>query len=214
MIKVIKAGVASTEKRKIDTDIQNTVSNIIDQIEAEGDDALRRLSAKFDKWDRPSYRLSESEIEKILASVPESVKDDVKFAQKQVRTFAEAQRSALRDVEVETLPGIHLGHKNIPVNSVGAYVPGGRYPMVASAHMSIVTAKVDRFLRDLTNYGALFLGPETNVAFGDKVIGTNHTLPTGKAARYTSGLWVGKFLKTVTFQRCTPEASAFLGEYC
>src|SRR6201993_1068861 len=142
MIKVIKAGVASAEKRKIDTEIQSTVSNIIDQIEAEGDDALRRLSAKFDKWDRPSYRLSESEIEKILASVPESVKDDIKFAQKQVRTFAEAQRSALRDVEVETLPGIHLGHKNIPVNSVGAYVPGGRYPMVASAHMSIVTAKV------------------------------------------------------------------------
>ncbi len=142
MIKAIKAGVASTEKRKIDTEIQNTVSNIIDQIDAEGDDALRRLSAKFDKWDRPNYRLSESEIAQIVDSVPESVKDDIKFAQKQIRTFAEAQRSALRDIEVETLPGVHLGHKNIPVNSVGAYVPGGRYPMVASAHMSIVTAKV------------------------------------------------------------------------
>src|ERR1700722_16773206 len=142
MIKVIKAGVASTERRKIDTEIQNTVSNIIDQIDAEGDDALRRLSAKFDKWDRPSYRLSEAEIEQIVDSVPQSVRDDIKFAQKQVRTFAEAQRAALRDIEVETLPGVHLGHKNIPVNSVGAYVPGGRYPMVASAHMSIVTAKV------------------------------------------------------------------------
>lgn len=399
MIKVIKAGVASTEKRKIDTEIQNTVSNIIDQIDAEGDDALRRLSAKFDKWDRPNYRLSESEIAQIVDSVPESVKDDIKFAQKQIRTFAEAQRSALRDIEVETLPGVHLGHKNIPVNSVGAYVPGGRYPMVASAHMSIVTAKVagvsrvaaatppmngsapaatiaamvfggadeiyvmggvqavaalalgtqtikavdmlvgpgnayvadakrqlfgrvgidllagptetliiadetadaemvatdllgqaehgpsspatllttspklageiedeiqrqlktlptadvaglawkncgsvilvdseeeliseankiasehvqvltknpDLFLNGLTNYGALFLGPETNVAYGDKVIGTNHTLPTNRAARYTGGLWVGKFLKTVTYQRCTPEASALVGEYC
>src|SRR5258707_6368239 len=142
MIRVINAGVASTEKRKIDTEIQNTVDNIIDQIDAEGDDALRRLSAKFDKWDRPNYRLSESEIAQIVDSVPESVKDDIKFAQKQIRTFAEAQRSALRDIEVETLPGVHLGHKNIPVNSVGAYVPGGRYPMVASAHMSIVTAKV------------------------------------------------------------------------
>src|ERR1700739_1162082 len=142
MIKVIKAGVASAEKRKIDTDIQNTVSNIIDQIDAEGDEALRRLSAKFDKWDRPSYRLSESEIEKILASIPESAKDDIKFAQKQVRTFAEAQRSALRDVEIESLPVIHLGHKNIQVNSVGAYVPAVLSPMVVSAHMIIVTAKV------------------------------------------------------------------------
>jgi sulfopropanediol 3-dehydrogenase len=399
MIKVIKAGVASAEKRKVDTDIQNTVSNIIEQVESEGDDAVRRLSAKFDKWDRETYRLSQSEIEQILDSVPDSVKSDIKFAQKQIRTFAEAQRSALRDIEIETFPGVHLGHKNIPVNSVGAYVPGGRYPMVASAHMSIVTAKVagvprvaaatppmngappaatvvamvfggadevyimggvqavaalalgtqtiqavdmlvgpgnayvaeakrqlfgrvgidllagptetliiaddtvdaemvatdllgqaehgpgspatllttsqrlascieneiqlqlktlptadvagvawkncgsvilvdseeeliseankiasehvqvltrnpDLFLECLTNYGALFLGPETNVAYGDKVIGTNHTLPTSKAARYTGGLWVGKFLKTVTYQRCTPKASALIGEYC
>jgi sulfopropanediol 3-dehydrogenase len=399
MVKVIKAGVASSEKRKTDPEIQITVSNIIEQIDAEGDDALRRLSAKFDKWDRQNYRLTESEIEQTLDSVPESVKSDIRFAQAQIRRFAEAQRSALRDIEIETLPGIHLGHKNIPVNSVGAYVPGGRYPMVASAHMSIVTAKVagvtrvaaatppmngappaatiaamvfggadeiyvmggvqavaalalgtqtitpadmlvgpgnayvaeakrqlfgrvgidllagptetliiaddtadvemvatdllgqaehgpsspatllttsqrlvaeieeeiqqqlkslptadvaahawkncggvilvdseeeliseankiasehvqvltknpDLFLDRLTNYGALFLGPETNVAYGDKVIGTNHTLPTAKAARYTGGLWVGKFLKTVTYQRCTPGASALIGEYC
>jgi sulfopropanediol 3-dehydrogenase len=399
MIKVIKAGVTSAEKKKIDSEIQNTVSAIIEQVESEGDEAVRRLSAKFDKWDRQDYRLTRTEIERILDSVPESVKSDIKFAQKQIRTFAEAQRSALRDIEVETLPGVHLGHKNIPVNSVGAYVPGGRYPMVASAHMSIVTAKVagvprvaaatppmngeppaptvaamvfggadeiyvmggvqavaalalatqtikavdmlvgpgnayvaeakrqlfgrvgidllagptetliiaddiadvemvatdllgqaehgpsspavllttsqrlaaeieeeiqrqlktlptadvaglawkncgsiilvdseneliseankiasehvqvltknpDLFLDRLTNYGALFLGPETNVAYGDKVIGTNHTLPTSKAARYTGGLWVGKFLKTVTYQRCTPEASALIGQYC
>ena len=399
MIKVIKAGVISAEKKKIDSEIQNTVSTIIEQVESEGDEAVRRLSAKFDKWDRQDYRLTPTEIERILDSVPESVKSDIKFAQKQIRAFAEAQRSALRDIEVETLPGVRLGHKNIPVNSVGAYVPGGRYPMVASAHMSVVTAKVagvprvaaatppmngappaatiaamvfagadeiyvmggvqavaalalgtqtikpvdmlvgpgnayvaeakrqlfgrvgidllagptetliiaddsadpemvatdllgqaehgptspatllttgqrlaseiedeiqrqlktlptadvaglawkncgsiilvdseeeliseankiasehvqvltknpDVFLDRLTNYGALFLGPETNVAYGDKVIGTNHTLPTGRAARYTGGLWVGKFLKTVTHQRCTPEASALIGEYC
>jgi sulfopropanediol 3-dehydrogenase len=399
MIKVIKAGVASAEKRKTDAAIQQTVIGIIEQIAAGGDQALRQLSAKFDRWDRDSYRLSEKEIQQILDSVPESVKNDIKFAQKQIRTFAEAQRRALKDIEVETLPGVRLGHKNIPVNSVGAYVPGGRYPMVASAHMSIVTAKVagvprvaaatppmngappaatiaamvfggadeiyvmggvqavaalalgtetiksvdmlvgpgnayvaeakrqlfgavgidllagptetliiaddsadlemvatdllgqaehgpsspatllttshklatgieeeiqrqlntlptadiagvawkncgsvilvdseeeliseankiasehvqvltknpDLFLDRLTNYGALFLGPETNVAYGDKVIGTNHTLPTNKAANYTGGLWVGKFLKTVTYQRCTPEASALIGEYC
>ena len=399
MIKVIKAGAASSEKRKVDAEIHKTVSNIIEQVETEGDQALRRLSAKFDKWDRQDYRLTQAELELILDSVPESVKSDIRFAQKQIRTFAEAQRSALRDIEVETLPGVHLGHKNIPVNSVGAYVPGGRYPMVASAHMSILTAKVagvprvaaatppmngappaatvaamifagadeiyvmggvqavaalalgtetinavdmlvgpgnayvaeakrqlfgrvgidllagptetliiaDRsvdaemvatdllgqaehgpsspatllttskrlaaeiedeiqrqlktlptadvaglawknygsiievdseeelvneadkiasehvqvltenpglFLDRLTNYGALFLGPETNVAYGDKVIGTNHTLPTARAARYTGGLWVGKFLKTVTYQRCTPKASLLIGEYC
>jgi sulfopropanediol 3-dehydrogenase len=399
MIKVIKAGVTSAEKRKADAAIQRTVIDIIEQIAAGGDQALRRLSAKFDRWDRESFRLSKKEIEQILDSVPESVKNDIKFAQKQIRTFAEAQRGALKDIEVETLPGVRLGHKNIPVNSVGAYVPGGRYPMVASAHMSIVTAKVagvprvaaatppmngappaatiaamvfggadeiyvmggvqavaalalgtetiksvdmlvgpgnayvaeakrqlfgavgidllagptetliiaddsadlemvatdllgqaehgpsspatllttshklatgieeeiqrqlkslptadvagvawkncgsvilvdseeeliseankiasehvqvltknpDLFLDRLTNYGALFLGPETNVAYGDKVIGTNHTLPTNKAANYTGGLWVGKFLKTVTYQRCTPEASALIGEYC
>ncbi len=399
MTKIIKAGVSSTEKRQVDLEVQRTVINIIEQIAAGGDKAVRELSVKFDRWDRSDYRLCQTEIEEIVASVPESVKADIKFAQKQIRTFAEAQRAALKDIEVETIPGVHLGHKNIPVNSVGAYVPGGRYPMVASAHMSIVTAKVagvprvaaatppmngappaatiaamvlagadeiyvmggvqavaalalgtdnirpvdmlvgpgnayvaeakrqlfgrvgidllagptetliiaddtadsemvatdllgqaehgpsspaillttcrglaseiedviqgqlkslptadvasiawkncgaiilvdsedelvseankiasehvqvltrnpDRFLRDLSNFGALFLGPETNVAYGDKVIGTNHTLPTGKAARYTGGLWVGKFLKTVTYQRCTPEASVLIGEYC
>ncbi len=399
MIKVIKAGVASTEKRTIDPEIQRTVINIIEQIATEGDKALQRLSAKFDKWDRENFRLSKTEVEQTLDSVPKSVIHDIEFAQKQIRTFAQAQRTALKDIEVETLPGVRLGHKNIPVNSVGAYVPGGRYPMVASAHMSIVTAKVAGvkrvaaatppmngappaatiaamvlggadeiyvmggvqavaalalgtetinavdmlvgpgnayvaeakrqlfgavgidllagptetliiaddtadaemiatdllgqaehgpsspatllttsqslangieteiqrqlkslptadvagaawkncgsvvlvdseeeliseankiasehvqvltknpalFLDRLTDYGALFLGPETNVAYGDKVIGTNHTLPTNRAARYTGGLWVGKFLKTVTYQSCTPEASALIGDYC
>jgi sulfopropanediol 3-dehydrogenase len=128
MIKVIKAGVASTEKRTIDPEIQRTVINIIEQIATEGDKALQRLSAKFDKWDRENFRLSKTEVEQTLDSVPKSVIHDIEFAQKQIRTFAQAQRTALKDIEVETLPGVRLGHKNIPVNSVGAYVPGGRYP--------------------------------------------------------------------------------------
>jgi sulfopropanediol 3-dehydrogenase len=360
---------------------------------------VRELSAKFDKWEPASFRLSDTEIHDLMASLPGQVIEDIKFAQAQIRRFAEAQKAALRDIEVETLPGIRLGHKNIPVSSVGCYVPGGRYPMVASAHMSVLTAKVagvprvaactpplngvppaatvaamslagadeiyllggiqavammalgtgsvppvdmlvgpgnafvaeakrqlfgrvgidllagptetliiaddtadaeicatdllgqaehgptspaillttstriaqgiqaeierqlkvlatadiagaawrdfgqvilcdtdeelvseaDRiasehgqvmtrdprwFLERLTNYGSLFLGKETNVAYGDKVIGTNHTLPTKRAARYTGGLWVGKFLKTVTYQQVTPEATAMIGEYC
>src|SRR5258706_6964581 len=142
MIKVIKAGVASTEKRTIDPEIQRTVINIIEQIATEGDKALQRLSAKFDKWDRENFRLSKTEVEQTLDSVPKSVIHDIEFAQKQIRTFAQAQRTALKDIEVETLPGVRLGHKNIPVNSVGAYVPGGRYPMVAAAQVGLVTAKV------------------------------------------------------------------------
>ena len=346
-----------------------------------------------------NFRLTSGDIDSLVASLPKETVDDIKFAQKQVRNFAQIQKDALRDVEVETLPGVRLGHKNIPVNSVGCYVPGGRYPMVASAHMSIVTAKVagvkrgiactppneggphaatiaamhfagadeiyclggvqavaamaigtetidpvvmlvgpgnafvaeakrqlygqvgidlfagptevlvvaddtsdveiiavdllgqaehgpnspaallttssdlaknvtkeidrqlevlptadvarvawndygqiilcssreemlaeaDRlayehveiltaeprwFLENMTNYGALFLGPETNVSYGDKVIGTNHTLPTKGAARYTGGLWVGKFMKTCTFQEITEEASVLVGDYC
>jgi sulfopropanediol 3-dehydrogenase len=364
-----------------------------------GDVAVRELSAKFDKWEPREFRLSAAEIQSLIDSLPKQVIDDIKFAQAQIRRFAEVQRAALRDVEVETLPGVRLGHRNIPVASVGCYVPGGRYPMVASAHMSVLTAKVagvkrvaactpplngvppaatvaamalggadeiyllggiqavaamalgtpsipavdmlvgpgnafvaeakrqlfgrvgidllagptetliiaddtadaevcatdllgqaehgptspaillttstkianeiqaeidrqlarlatadiagvawrdhgqvilcdtddemvaeaDRiasehvqvmtreprwFLERMTNYGSLFLGKETNVAYGDKVIGTNHTLPTKRAARYTGGLWVGKFLKTVTYQEVSPEATAMIGEYC
>src|SRR5260370_24188421 len=137
MTKVIKAGVASAEKRKTDREIQCTVSNIIEQIASEGDEALRRLSTKFDKWNRQDYRLTQSEIGLILDSVPASVKSDIQFAQKQIRTFAEAQRAALKDIEVETLPGVRLAHKNIPVNSLGAYVPAGRDPIVASAPLTL-----------------------------------------------------------------------------
>ena len=380
--------------------VRDIVTGILEDIEKRGETALRAISEKFDKWSPPSFRLSETEIENCLSQLSRRNIDDIQFAQEQVRNFAQAQRASLRDVEVETLPGIILGHKNIPVESVGCYVPGGKYPLVASAHMSVVTAKVagvarviaasppyhgtpspavvaamhlggadeiycmggvqaiaamalgttsidpvsmivgpgnayvaeakrqlfgrvgidliagptetlviadetvdgeicatdllgqaehgfntpaillttseklardtmaeverlltilptaelasvswrdygevmvcdsdeemvseadriasehvqvmtrnpDYFLKNMKNYGALFLGPRTNVAFGDKVIGTNHTLPTGKAARYTGGLWVGKFIKTCTYQKVlADEASAMIGEYC
>ncbi|NDJ61958.1 MAG: histidinol dehydrogenase [Chloroflexi bacterium] len=398
-ITYLKKGKSVDERAQADVKVQDTVKSILADIQTRGDEAVRELSVKFDNWNPDDFRLSNSHIEDIIATLPQQVIDDLKFAQTQVRRFAEAQRAALQDIEVETLPGVHLGHKNIPVDSVGCYVPGGRYPMVASAHMSVLTAKVagvgrvvactppingelpaatiaamhfggadaiyilggvqalaalaygavgidpvamivgpgnayvaeakrqlfglvgidllagptevlviadesadvemcatdllgqaehgptspavllttsralaeglpaeidkqlavlptadlagaawrdygeiilcdtvaelvqvaddlasehvevltrdpQYFLDHMTNYGALFLGPETNVAYGDKVIGTNHTLPTKKAARYTGGLWVGKFLKTVTYQRVTtPEASALIGEY-
>ncbi|HXT79237.1 MAG TPA: histidinol dehydrogenase [Acetobacteraceae bacterium] len=399
MIRVLKPGATEAEKAGADRAVRQTVEAILDDIGTRGDVAVRALSAKFDGWEPAQFRLTDAQIQALIDSLPPQVIADIKFAQTQIRRFAEAQKAALHDVEVETLPGVRLGHKNIPVASVGCYVPGGRYPMVASAHMSVLTAKVagvkriaactpplngvapaatvaamalggadeiyllggiqavaamalgtasiprvdmlvgpgnayvaeakrqlfgqvgidllagptetliiaddtadaemcatdllgqaehgptspaillttsakianeiqseiDRQLTDLptasiagaawrdhgqvilcdtneemaaeadriasehvqvltrdprwflermTNYGALFLGKETNVAYGDKVIGTNHTLPTKRAARYTGGLWVGKFLKTVTYQEVSPEATAMIGEYC
>ena len=383
-----------------DTKVRATVEAALADIAARGRTAVREMSVKFDGWDRDDYRLSEREIKACVAKLSPRDLDDIRFAQAQVRRFAEHQREALRDIEVETLPGVVLGHKNLPMDGVGCYVPGGKYPLLASAHMSVVTARVagvkrivtcappfegqpapaivaaqhlagadeiyclggiqaigamalgmegldpvdmlvgpgnafvaeakrqlfgrvgidlfagptetlviaddsvdaemcatdllgqaehgpnspailltnseklaretmreierllailptaavarvawdeygavllcedeeemvreadriasehvqvltrdpDYFLHHMSNYGALFLGPRTNVAYGDKVIGTNHTLPTKKAARYTGGLWVGKFMKTVTYQRITTdEASAMIGEYC
>jgi len=397
-ITYIKRGKTIDEKQQYDDKVRSTVEGILTDIRTRGDEAVRELSDKFDNWTPETFRLSDEKIQEIISSLPEQTIEDIKFAQAQVRRFAQAQRESMHDIEVETLPGIKLGHKNIPVNSVGCYVPGGRYPMVASAHMSVLTAKVagvkrviactppikgelpaatiaamhlggaddiyilggiqamaamaygtseiepvdmivgpgnafvaeakrqlfgvvgidllagptevlviadetadaemvatdllgqaehgptspavllttskslaenlqaeiDRqlevlptadvagvawqdygevivvdseeemvqvaddiasehveiltkepryFLDNMTNYGALFLGKETNVAYGDKVIGTNHTLPTKKAGRYTGGLWVGKFIKTVTYQQVTEEASAMIGEY-
>jgi len=400
MARHLKQSQKASERAETDAGVRRQVEDILARIEAEGDAAVRALSRQFDGWTPESFRLTEPEIEAALSKVSRQDLDDIRFAQAQVRNFAEVQRAALRDVEVETLPGVILGHRNIPVNSVGCYVPGGKYPMVASAHMSVVTAKVagvkrvvasappfkgaphpaivaamhlagadeilvlggiqavgamalgtqsiapvdmlvgpgnafvaeakrqlygrvgidlfagptetliiaddsvdaeicatdllgqaehgptspaillttseklaratmaeverllkilptaeiaarawadfgevivvdsdagmvaeaDRiasehvqvmtrdpeyFLQNMTNYGALFLGPRTNVAYGDKVIGTNHTLPTRGAARYTGGLWVGKFLKTCTYQRVTTDAaSALIGEKC
>jgi sulfopropanediol 3-dehydrogenase len=400
MIRQIKNGLTAAAKSQSTQQVRTTVEAILADIAARGEAAVRQCSEKFDKWSPSSFRLSAAEIEESIRSLPEQVIADIRFAQAQIRNFALAQRAALTDVEVQTLPGVVLGHKNIPVNSVGCYVPGGRYPMVASAHMSVVTAKAagvkriiamappfggkphpaiiaamhlggadeiyalggvqavaamalgtekiapvdmivgpgnayvaeakrqlfgrvgidllagptetliiadetcdaemaavdligqaehgpgspavlltnseklasevpaaiekllswlptaevariawrecgeiilcdtleeivqeadriasehvqvltrdpDYFLQRLTNFGALFLGHRTNVSFGDKVIGTNHTLPTMRAARYTGGLWVGKFIKTCTYQRVlTDEASALVGEYC
>ncbi|WBV42371.1 histidinol dehydrogenase [Pseudoroseomonas cervicalis] len=399
MIRYLKKGAEAAETAEYDRKVRQTVEGILADVEARGDAAVRELSEKFDKWTPESFRLSEAEIQALIDSLPAQVIEDIKFAQAQIRRFAEVQRASMQDVEVETLPGVTLGHKHIPVESVGCYIPGGRYPMVASAHMSVLTAKVagvprviactpplngvapaatvaamhmagadeiyllggiqavaamgigtetirpvdmlvgpgnafvaeakrqlygrvgidlfagptetlviaddtvdveicatdllgqaehgptspavllttsqkiaegieaeiqrqlavlptadiasvawrdhgqvilcdtdeemlqvaddiasehvqvmtrdPRWFRDnMRNYGALFLGPETNVAYGDKVIGTNHTLPTKKAARYTGGLWVGKFIKTCTWQEVKPEASAMIGEYC
>jgi sulfopropanediol 3-dehydrogenase len=383
-----------------DAKVRETVESILAQVEERKDVAIRELSEKFDKWSPKDFHLSPSEVERAIAQVPKRDIEDIKFAQAQVRNFAQKQRDTMLDLEVETLPGVVLGHRHIPVNSIGCYVPGGRYPMVASAHMSIVTAKVagvkriiacappfkggphpaivaamhfggaddiyvlggvqavaamalgtesikpvdmivgpgnayvaeakrqlfgrvgidllagptetliiadetvdgeicatdllgqaehgptspavlitnseklardtmkeverllkilpsadlagqawkdygevivcdneaemigeadrvasehvqvmtrdpDVFLNGMKNYGSLFLGPRTNVAYGDKVIGTNHTLPTKKNARFTGGLWVGKFIKTCTYQKVlTDEASAKIGEVC
>ena len=394
----LKRGKTAAARDAAAAQVEATVRELLADLEARGDEALRELSQRFDNWSPEDFRLTPDRIEAAIATLPPQVCDDIRFAQAQVRNFAEAQRASLRDIEVETLPGVVLGQRNIPVARVGCYVPGGRYPMVASAHMSVVTAKTagvpclvactppingelpaatvaaihfggadeiyllggvqalaamaygligiepvdmlvgpgnafvaeakrqlygrvgidllagptevlviadessdaeicatdllgqaehgptspavllttsqalaeaveleigrqletlptadlagvawrdygeiiladgdedmlraadeiasehvevltrepDWFLERLNNYGALFLGPRTNVAFGDKVIGTNHTLPTKRAARYTGGLWVGKFLKTVTYQRVTSdEASAQLGE--
>ncbi|HVH77129.1 MAG TPA: histidinol dehydrogenase [Stellaceae bacterium] len=400
MPRYIKTGALADQKEEADANVRATVEGILADVRERGDKAVRELSERFDKWSPPSFRLSADEIRALLARVSAQTIADIKFAQAQIRNFAQIQRASMQDVEVETLPGVVLGHRHIPVQSVGCYVPGGRYPMVASAHMSIVTARVagvghivactppnqgtphpetiaamhlggadeihvlggvqavaamglgtetmravdmlvgpgnayvaeakrqlygrvgidlfagpteilviadetadgemcatdllgqaehgptspatllttsERLARDtlaeierqlailptadvagvawrdwgevilcadedemareadriaaehvevltkeprawlgrLKSYGALFLGPETNVAYGDKVIGTNHTLPTKGAARYTGGLWVGKFLKTCTFQEVrTPQASALVGEYC
>jgi sulfopropanediol 3-dehydrogenase len=398
MTTYIKRGKSGTQLQAEDSRVAETVSGIIEDIQANGDAAVRKYSERFDRWSPDSFRLSDRQIEDIVAGLPAGIIEDILFAQTQIRNFAYRQKEAIRDIEVETLPGVILGHKNIPVGSAGCYIPGGRYPMVASAHMSIITAKAagverviactppikgkipaetvaamklagadeiyilggvqavvamavgtqtmnpvniivgpgnayvaeakrqlfgrvgidlfagptevlviadetadaemvacdilgqaehgptspgalittsralaedtireierqltllptadvarvawqdngavllveneeealveadklayehvevltkdpDVFLRRLRNYGALFLGPETNVAYGDKVIGTNHILPTRNAATYTGGLWVGKFLKTCTYQKCTKEASALIGSY-
>ncbi|MFE1607732.1 histidinol dehydrogenase [Streptomyces albidoflavus] len=400
MPRFLKSPVPAAQVTAARADVADRVRAILDDIRERGDEAVRQYSEKFDNWSPGSFRLSAGETERIVAGVPETVLDDIRFVQQQVRTFAQAQRDSLRDVEIETLPGVRLGHRHVPVSAAGAYVPGGRYPLTASAHMTIVTAKVagvprvaactppirgeipaatvaamhlagadeiyllggvqavaalavgtetigsvpmlagpgnayvaeakrqlfgevgidlfagpteilviadehaDPFvvavdllsqaehgpdspavlvttseelgreverhierllpgmptkdfaepawrdhgeivvtdtldeafaladtyasehvevltenprqaLTKMRDYGALFLGEGTCVSYGDKVIGTNHVLPTRGAARYTGGLWVGKYLKTVTHQEVTDTASsALLGEVC
>jgi histidinol dehydrogenase len=318
-VEYLKRGKSDAERGADDARTRRTVEETLADIEMRGDAAVRELSVKFDGYDPPAFRLAPDEIKALIARLSDQELADIRFAQAQVRAFAEAQRASMTDIEVETLPGVILGHRNIPVQSVGCYVPGGKFPMVASAHMSVATASVagvprivaatppfrgepnpgviaamhlggaheiyvlggiqavgamalgtetidpvhmlvgpgnafvaeakrqlygrvgidlfagptetmviaddiasehvqvmtdrdDWFLENMTAYGALFLGPRTNVANGDKVIGTNHTLPTKKAGRYTGGLWVGKFLKTHSYQKVTTdEAAAEIG---
>lgn len=401
MAQWLKRGMAANAKADADRKVRDIVEAALADIETRGDAAVRDMSIKFDGWDRKDYRLSQSEIDRCVNALTSQERKDIEFAQTQVRNFAQIQRDSMQDIEVETLPGVVLGHKHIPIQAAGCYVPGGKYPLLASAHMSVITAKVagvprvitcappfqgvparaivaaqamagadaiyalggiqavgamaigtesidpvdilvgpgnafvaeakrqlygrvgidlfagptetliiadeigcdpemaatdilgqvehgpdspgvlltnsekfaratmaeierlllilptadharkaweaygevivcdsyeemvqvadqiasehvqvmtadpDYFLSNMTQYGALFLGNRTNVSYGDKVIGTNHTLPTKKAARYTGGLWVGKFLKTCTYQRVlTDEASTLVGEYC
>ena len=140
-VKYLKRGKTVDEKAQADAKVQETVKTILADVAERKDEAVRELSEKFDKWTPEDFKLSDAQIQEILASLPEQVINDIKFAQKQVRNFAKAQRASMQDIEVETLPGVFLGHKNIPVSRVGCYVPGGRYPMVASAHMSVLTAK-------------------------------------------------------------------------
>lgn len=396
MVTYLKHRIIEKTSKAAEKLLRKTVEDILDEIEMNGDEAVRAYSTKFDNWSPSDYRLSHSEIERITASLPATMLDDIRFSHQQVRRFAENQRQALRDIEVETLPGVFLGHKNIPVDSVGCYIPGGSYPLLSSAAMNIIPARVagvkrivactpplrgqlpeisiaamalagadeifilggvqaiaamglgtktiqpvdmivgpgnsyvaeakrqlfgrvgidliagpsevlviaddsvdaeivaadlvgqaehginspcillttceklatgiemevlrqleilptsavaaaawrdygevifaaddeemvivanrlafehvevltrnpQFYLDRLTQYGSLFLGPETCVPYGDFVIGTNHTLPTNGAARYTGGLWVGKYIKTVTYQKCTPEGSVQIG---
>ncbi|NNE86012.1 MAG: histidinol dehydrogenase, partial [Alphaproteobacteria bacterium] len=141
-IEFLKTGIDADAADEADSKVRGIVEGILGDVRLRGDTAVRELSEQFDKWSPESFRLSDAQVKELMDSLPQQTIDDIKFAQAQVRNFAEIQKDALRDVEVETLPGVTLGHRNIPVNSVGCYVPGGRYPMVASAHMSIVTAKV------------------------------------------------------------------------
>lgn len=209
--------------------VQVIVENTLVDIEERGDAAIRELSVKFDDWDREDYRLSQSEIDACLAQMTPQDIHDIEFAQAQVRNFAEVQRASMTDVEVETIAEIDRLLDVLPTADYArtSWETFGQVIVcedhdemlavandIASEHVQVMTDRDDWYLDNIVNYGALFLGSRTNVAFGDKAIGTNHTLPTKKAGRHTGGLWVGKFLKTHTYQKVqTDEASAKVGRY-
>ena len=182
-MKVIKQG----QQRLFEQDLETAavVSRMLIDLEKNGMDAVRQYSRRFDEWDPPSFRLSPRQIEDAIGELDEQAIRDTDFCQANVRSFAEAQLRTMLPLEVETRPGVMLGPE----------------------HLELHVANVDYFFGALRNYGSLFIGEETTVAYGDKTIGTNHILPTSRAARYTGGLWVGKFLKTCTYQRMTPAAS-------
>ena len=157
MIRYLKTSMSAQERAEDDAQIRATVEDLLADIENNGDAAVRRLSEKFDQYSPPSFRLTENEIDAAMSKVSRRELDDIKFAQSQIRKFAEAQQASMTDIEVETMPGVILGHKNIPVQSVGCYVPGGKFPMVASAHMSVLTASVAGVPRIAVSYTHLTL---------------------------------------------------------
>jgi histidinol dehydrogenase len=223
-IRYLKEAVPAAQVAKDLAAVKETVTGVIADIRERGDTAVREYSSKFDNWSPALFRLSQRRIEEIIATLPPQVITDIEFAQDQVRRFARAQLAALREIEVETMPGVFLGHKHIPVASRDhgqilvvdsieeAFTVADSF---AAEHVEVLTVSPRDALTRMRNYGALFLGEGTCVSYGDKVIGTNHVLPTRGAARYTGGLWVGKYLKTVTYQEVRdPESSALLGDVC
>jgi sulfopropanediol 3-dehydrogenase len=225
-------------RRRPDPAVSRTVSQILSEVEVEGTPAVRRWSARLDGWEPLSFRVPLDEAHKAEADVDEELRAHIEFARHQIEGFARLQRDTMRDLTVEPLPGVTLGHRHIPVANVGSYSPGGRYPLIASAMMTTIVPKVagvgrvvavapprgpDGMYRPQLCTMALCGADEilclggvqamaalafAAVAYSDKAIGTNHVLPTMGAGRYTGGLWVGKFLKRVTFQRVTVEGSA------
>lgn len=165
MAQWLKRSIAAAEKAAVQDKERATVETLLADIATRGDAAVREMSVKFDGWDRTDFRLTDAEIGACLSELPARALDDIRFAQEQVRNIAQAQRESMKDIEVETLPGIMLGHRNIPVNSVGGYVPGGKYPPLASAHMPVVTAKVAGVPRLITCAASKHLTTDTAAAF-------------------------------------------------
>ena len=205
----LKRAVPAAQAAKDLAGVKETVTAVIADIREHGDAAVREYSAKFDNWSPEAFRLTPAQVDDIIAGLPGQVIEDITFAQAQVRGFAQAQLASMQAVEVETLPGVFLGHKHLPVSSAGSYIPGGRYPLTASAHMTVLTAKAAGVER------VVACTPPIRGEIPAATVAAAHVLPTRGAARYTGGLWVGKYLKTVTYQEVRdPSSSALLGDVC